>query len=59
MELGVTDHIWSVGGLVAEALKGEEVSKPEPPKPINTIRPGYQPFRPRVIRGGRISGPRN
>jgi hypothetical protein len=56
MELGVTDHIWTIGELVGEALKREEVSKPEPPKPTTTIRPGYQPFRLRVIRGGRISG---
>jgi hypothetical protein len=55
MELGVTDHIWTIGELVAEALKGEEVSKPEPPKPTTTIRPGYQPLRLRVIRGGKIS----
>ncbi len=59
MELGVTDHIWTIGELVAEALKGEEVSKPEPPKPTTTLRPGHQPLRLRVIRGGRISKPRN
>jgi hypothetical protein len=58
MELGVTDHIWTIGELVAEALKGEEVSKPEPPKPISTLRPGYQPFRLRVIRGGKLSRPK-
>lgn len=58
MELGVTDHIWTIGELVAEALKSEEISKPEPPKPTNTMRPGYQAFRLRVIRGGKLSKPR-
>lgn len=59
MELGVTDHIWTIGELVAEVLKGEEVSKPEPPKPINTMRPGHTPIRLRVIRGGKMTKSRD
>jgi len=39
IEIGATDHIWTIGELVAEALGGEEVSRPEPPKPINALRP--------------------
>jgi hypothetical protein len=40
-EGGVTDHIWTIGELVAEALKGEDVSKPEPLKPTKRTRPGH------------------
>ncbi len=45
MQLGITDHIWTVGELVDAALDGmlSELA-PEPPK-------GFAPFR--VIRGGR------
>jgi len=58
MELGVTDHIWTIGELVAEALKGEEVSEPEPPKPIYRMRPGHKPLKLRVIRGEKLTRPR-
>jgi hypothetical protein len=41
MELGVTDHV-----------------PPLPPvEPETTLRPGYRPFRPVVIRGGKIAKP--
>jgi IS1 family transposase len=57
MELGVTDHVWSIGELVTKALSAPETPKPVPPTMPTTIRLGTTPFRPRVIIGGKI-GPR-
>jgi IS1 family transposase len=62
MQLGVTDHIWSIGELIDAALDGElpDGSGPEFPKnldPSDTIqsRRRYGQFRGRftVIKGGR------
>jgi hypothetical protein len=44
MALGVTDHIWTIGELVAAALEPSET----------TLKPGYRPFRPIVIKGGKM-----
>ena len=55
MALGVTDHIWTVGELVQAALEPSDVPPlPRPTQPT-TLRPGYRPFRPVVIRGGKLS----
>ncbi len=55
MALGVTDHIWSIGELINAALAPSDVPPlPKPPQPT-TLRPGYTPFRSRVIFGGKIS----
>ena len=54
MELGLTDHVWSVAELIREA----EATPPdlEPlPSPPPFPRPGRRPFQLRVIRGGRVS----
>jgi IS1 family transposase len=58
MALGVTDHIWSIGELIAAALEPSDV--PPLPRPVQptTLRPGYRPFRPIVIPGGKMSKPR-
>ena len=53
MELGVTDHVWSIGELLEAAFALPAVA-PEPPKPPVTLRPGTHPLRLRVIRGGKI-----
>jgi IS1 family transposase len=54
MALGVTDHIWTVGELVSAALEPSDVPPLPRPTPETTIKSGYRPFRPRVIRGGKI-----
>jgi hypothetical protein len=53
MALGVTDHIWTVGELVNAALEPSDVPPLPRPTPETTLKPGYTPFRPRVIRGGK------
>jgi hypothetical protein len=54
MALGVTDHIWSIAELLAAAPEPSDVP-PLPRSPIETtLRPGYVPFKPRVIRGGKM-----
>jgi IS1 family transposase len=55
MALGVTDHIWTIAELVAAALEPQDVPPLPRPTPINTLKPGYRPFRPIVIRGGKMS----
>jgi IS1 family transposase len=55
--LGVTDHIWTIGELVAAALEPSDVPPLPRPTPTNTLKPGYRPFRPIVIRGGRMAKP--
>jgi IS1 family transposase len=58
MALGVTDHIWTIGELLQAALEPSDV--PPLPRPVQptTLRSGYQPFRPRVIQGGKPSARR-
>ncbi len=58
MALGVTDHVWTIGGLVNAALEPSDVP-PLPGQSKTTMRPGYTPFRPVVIRGGKMSKPRS
>jgi len=58
MALGVTDHIWTIGELVAAALEPSDVPPLPRPTPETTLRPGYRPFRPIVISGGKMSKPR-
>ena len=58
MALGVTDHIWSVAELVQAALEPSDVPPLPTPAQPTTLRPGYTPFKPRVILGGKISKPR-
>ncbi len=55
MALGVTDHIWTIAELVAAALEPLDVPPLPRPIPETTLRPGYRPFRPVVIRGGKIT----
>ncbi|MFZ0887384.1 MAG: IS1 family transposase [Candidatus Binataceae bacterium] len=58
MALGVTNHVWTIGELVSAALEPSDVPPlPRPTQPT-TLRPGYVPFRPRVIRGGKMAKPR-
>jgi hypothetical protein len=54
MALGVTDHIWTIAELVSAALEPSDVPPLPHPTPT-TLRPGYRPFRPYVIRGGKMS----
>ena len=54
MALGVTNHIWSVGELLNAALEPTD-APPLPKTPATTLRPGHTPFRPVVIRGGKMS----
>ncbi len=54
MALGVTDHIWSVSELITEAFATPETPKPGPLAPPTTLRPGYTPFKPRVILDGKL-----
>jgi IS1 family transposase len=53
MALGVTDHIWTIGEILQAALEPSDV--PPLPRPTleTTLKPGYRPFRPIVIRGGK------
>jgi IS1 family transposase len=56
MELGITDHIWSVAELITEALGTPETPKPGPQSAPTTLRPWRKPFRGlRVIQGGKPS----
>ena len=56
MEMGITNHVWSIGELIGESLATPlDVRPPEPPPQPTYPRPGRQPFKGlRVIRGGRI-----
>lgn len=55
MEVGLTDHIWSVAELMEEA-QATPLEAPPLEDPTGLFyRPGRQPFRLRVIRGGKIS----
>jgi hypothetical protein len=55
MALGVTDHIWTIAELVSAALEPSDVPPLPRPTPPTTLRPGYRPFRPYVIRGGKMT----
>jgi hypothetical protein len=57
MALGVTDHIWSIAELMRAALEPSDVPPLPRTVPPTTLRPGYAPFRPRTIIGGKI-GPK-
>ena len=57
MALGVTDHIWTIAELVSAALELSDVPPLPRPTPPTTVRLGYVPFRPRVIRGGKMAKP--
>jgi IS1 family transposase len=59
MELGVTDHVWSIGELVRAALQSSDVPPLPPVEPETTLRPGYRPFKLRVIPGGKMTKPRS
>jgi hypothetical protein len=59
MALGVTDHIWTIAELVRAALEPSDVPPLPRPTPETTLRSGTIPFRPYVIRGGKLSKPRN
>ncbi len=52
MALGVTDHIWTIGELIAAALEPSDVP-PLPKEPETTLRPGTRRFRLIVGRGGK------
>jgi len=52
MALGVTDHIWTVGELIAAALEPSDVP-PLPQEPRTTLRPGTRPFKLIIGRGGK------
>ncbi len=53
MALGVTDHIWTIGELIAAALEPTDVPPPLPKEPETTLRPGTRRFRLIVGRGGK------
>ncbi len=58
MALGVTDHIWTIAELVQAALEPSDVPPLPKPTPETTLRPGYRPFRPVVLRGGKLTAKR-
>lgn len=58
MALGVTDHIWTIGELIQAALEPSDTPPLSPLTQPTKLRSGYVPFRPRVIRGGKMSKPR-
>lgn len=53
MEVGLTDHVWSIAELLREAL-AVPLDIPPLPQPPPVMRPDRQPFKLRVIRGGKI-----
>jgi IS1 family transposase len=55
MALGVTDHIWTIAELAQAALAPSDVPPLPRPTPETTLKPGYRPFRPVVIRGGKMT----
>ena len=54
MELGLTDHVWSVAELLREALDTPTDMPPLTTPQATYPRPGRHPFKLRVIRGGKI-----
>jgi hypothetical protein len=55
MALGVTDHIWTIAELVAAALEPSDVPPLPRPTSETTLKPGYRPFRPIVIKVGKMT----
>ena len=55
MALGVTHHIWTIAELLAAALEPSDVPLLPRPTPQTTLRPGYRPFRPVVLKRGKTS----
>ena len=56
MAIDVADHIWTIAELAQTAFEPGDVVPPSPsPTPETTLRPGYRPFRLRVIQGGKMS----
>jgi IS1 family transposase len=53
MALGVTDHIWTIGELIAAAFESPIDVPPLPKEPETTLRPGTRRFRLIVGRGGK------
>ena len=54
MEVGLTDHVWSVAELMHEALATPlDVPLLKRPRPI--LWPNRRPFKLRIIRGGKIA----
>lgn len=53
MELGLTDHIWSIAELMEEA-HATPLDVPSLAQPPSYPRPGRQPFKLHVVRGGKI-----
>jgi hypothetical protein len=54
MALGVTDHIWSIGELIAAAQEPTDAA-PLPPVTRPDTLGGRTPFKPYVISGGRAA----
>ena len=57
MQLGITDHIWSIAELMEKAFAAP-TAPVAPPTPPTTLRPGRRPLQLRVIRGGKVSAPK-
>jgi hypothetical protein len=55
MALGVTDHIWTIGELIAAAQEPSDVP-PMPPIDRPDTLQGRTPFKPYVISGGKKVG---
>ena len=61
MAVGVTDHIWSIAELIERATQAVPPPAPQPSLPRDPetgLLPGRQPFKLRVIRGGKLSNPK-
>lgn len=56
MELGVTDHIWSIGELIEKATATPVTPPPAVPRNDSGLLPGRRPFQLRVIKGGKKIG---
>jgi hypothetical protein len=54
MQLGVTDHIWTITELVQAALVPSNVPPLPRPTPETTLKQGYRPFKPIVLKGGKM-----
>ena len=54
IELGLTNHIWSVGELLRKAFDTPQEVPPLVTPPNTLPRPGLRPFKLRVIRGGKV-----
>ena len=54
MELGLTDHVWSIAELMREALT-PPLDLPPLVQPCPVLQPDRRPFKLRAIRGGKIA----